>query len=119
MSKLKVSFYIKNDKKKNKESAIYAKINLGSSTTTMFTGKYICPMRWRKTNMLQNANRINHEVSLKNYIYDIPIRIMDIYFKISHEGHNPITAIDLKNSYLGKTGNNIWSWYCYRRCTKL
>lgn len=67
MSKLNVSFYLKNDKQRNGESAIYAKIKLGSATSTMSTGKYICPIRWKKTNMLLNANRKGNEVSLKNF----------------------------------------------------
>lgn len=104
MSKLNVSFYLKNDKQRNGESAIYAKIKLGSTTSTMSTGKYICPIRWGKTNMLQNAKRKGNEVSLKNYIYEIPRDISDIYLKLSKETKN-VTARDLKNAYSGKSNN--------------
>lgn len=106
MSKLKVSFYLKKDKQKNKESAIYAKIKLGSSTSTLATGKYICPIRWKKTNMLLQAKRINTEVSLRNYIYDIPMRISDIYHELNKEKSIHISANDLKETYKGKTENN-------------
>jgi len=102
MSKLNVSFYLKNDKQRNGESAIYAKIKLGSTTSTMSTGKYICPIRWGKTNMLQNAKRKGNEVSLKNFIYEIPREISDIYLKLSKETKNT-SAKDLKNTYSGRT----------------
>ena len=96
MSKLNVSFYLKNDKQRNGESAIYAKIKLGSTTSTMSTGKYLSSIRWEKTNMLLNAKRKGNEVSLKNYIYEIPNNISDIYLKLSKETKN-ITARDSKN----------------------
>ena len=102
MSKLNVSFYLKNDKQRNGESAIYAKIKLGSTTSTMSTGKYICPIRWEKTNMLLNAKRKGNEVSLKNFIYEIPREISDIYLKLSKETKNT-SAKDLKNTYSGRT----------------
>jgi len=102
MSKLNVSFYLKNDKQRNGESAIYAKIKLGSTTSTMSTGKYLNSVRWEKTNMLLNAKRKGNEVSLKNYIYEIPNNISDIYLKLSKESKN-ISARDLKNAYSGKT----------------
>ena len=102
MSKLNVSFYLKNDKQRNGESAIYAKIKLGSTTSTMSTGKYICPIRWKKTNMLLNAKRKGNEVSLKNFIYEIPREISDTYLKLSKETKN-ISARDLKNIYSGRT----------------
>jgi integrase len=101
MSKLKVSFYLKKDKIKNEKSAIYAKIALGRTTTTMFTGQYICPLRWKSTNMLQQAKRIPREISLKDYIYDIPTRITDEHVKLLKEGRKDMSALELKNSYLG------------------
>jgi len=102
MSKLNVSFYLKNDKQRNGESAIYAKIKLGSTTSTMSTGKYLSSVRWEKTNMLLNAKRKGNEVSLKNFIYGIPREISDIYLKLSKETKN-ISARDLKNTYSGRT----------------
>ena len=102
MSKLNVSFYLKKDKQRNGESAIYAKIKLGSTTSTMSTGKYICPIRWKKTNMLLNAKRKGNEVSLKNYIYEIPREVSDIYLRLSKKTKN-ISARDLKNTYSGRT----------------
>ncbi|SDS19343.1 hypothetical protein SAMN05216503_2274 [Polaribacter sp. KT25b] len=83
MSKLKGSFYLKNDKQKNELAIFYAKIKLGSSTSTLATRKYICPIRWKKTNMLLQAEIINTEVSLKNYIYDIPMKIAGIYHNLN------------------------------------
>jgi site-specific recombinase XerD len=106
MSKLNVSFYQKNDKQRNGESAIYAKIKLGNTTSTMSTGKYLSSVRWKKTNMLLNAKRGGSELSLKNYIYEIPRNILDIYFRLSKETKN-ITARDLKNAYSGKTNNGV------------
>jgi site-specific recombinase XerD len=106
MSKLKVSFYLKNDKQKNNESAIYAKIKLGSSTSTLATGKYICPIRWKKTNMLLQAKRINTEVSLKNHIYDIPMKIADIYHNLNSNKSKILSATDLKEAYTGKTNSD-------------
>ena len=64
----------------------------------MSTGKYIYQIRWEKTNMLLNANRKGNEVSLKNFIYEIPREISDIYLKLSKETKN-ISARDLKNTY--------------------
>lgn len=71
MSKLKTSFYIKNDKIKNEKSAIYVKIVLESTKTTMAMGKSVCPKRWKATNMLLSSKRVDQEISLKNYIYNI------------------------------------------------
>lgn len=105
MSKLNVSFYLKKDKQRNGESAIYAKIKLGSSISTMSTGKYISSVRWERTNMLLKAKRVDNEVSLKNYIYEIPREILAIYLKLSDKTNN-ICARDLKNIYLGKTNNS-------------
>lgn len=104
MSKLNVSFYLKKDKQRNGESAIYAKIKLGSTTSTMSTGKYLNSVRWGKTNMLLNAKRKGDEVSLKNYIYEIPRKISDIYLELSKETKN-ISARDLKNAFSGKINN--------------
>ena len=106
MSKLNVSFYLKKDKQRNGESAIYAKIKLGCTTSTMSTGKYLSSIRWEKTNMLLNAKRKGNELSLKNYIYEIPSNISDIYLKLSKESEN-ISARDLKNAYSGKTNNGV------------
>ncbi len=52
MKKLTTSFYLKGDKLRNGESAIYIKINVGSSSSIMSTGHYIKQERWKETNML-------------------------------------------------------------------
>ena len=110
MSKLNVSFYLKNDKQRNGESAIYAKIKLGSTTSTMSTGKYLRSVRWEKTNMLQNANRKGNEVSLKTIFMKF-LEIFQIYIKLSKEPKN-VTARDLKNVYSGKSNNSTDTRNC-------
>ncbi len=103
MSKLTVNFYLKKDKKRNNEVAIYSKIKFGATSTTMFTGKYIAPKRWKATNMLLKANKIPKEASLKNYIYNIPMQLDDVFLKLKKEGVNVVSALQLKNAYLGKS----------------
>ncbi|MEN2402578.1 Arm DNA-binding domain-containing protein [Flavobacterium sp. MC2016-06] len=69
MKKLKVSFYLKGDKKnQNGETAIYAKIYLGNLYSTFSTSKYILQERWSKTNNLRNVMRVDNEINLKNYL---------------------------------------------------
>ncbi len=99
MNKLKVSFFLKGDKTKNGLTAIYGKIKLGTTSCTFSTGKYIVPDRWEKTNYLKNANRIDAEASLKEYIYSIPLQLEKAYTQIikHSDGIDNITATDLKN----------------------
>lgn len=102
MKKLKTSFYIKKDKSKNGLAPIYVKIKLGRTTTTMSTSKYISPERWSSTNFLINAKKIPTEVSLKNYIYEIPRSLEDIYINLIKELDVEPTITEIKNEFLGK-----------------
>jgi len=106
MSKLTVRFYVKKDKAKNGYVAIYSKIKFGVTSTTMFTGKYINPNRWKSTDMLLKANKIQKEVSLKNYLYNIPNELDDIYINLKKEGIEVVNALQIKNAYLGKSSQN-------------
>ncbi len=102
MSKLKINFYLKKEKIQDGKSAIYSKITLGSTSTTMATGKYICSKRWKTTKGLKLAKKVANELSLKNHLSLITDKIDDIYLKLEKTTKSNITAIDLKNSYLGK-----------------
>ena len=104
MKKLTTSFYLKGDKLRNGESAIYIKINVGSSSSTMSTGHYIKQERWKETNMLLTAKKIANEISLKNYIYEIPTKLDDIYLELIRlYPERDIDAKDVKNTFLGKS----------------
>jgi Arm DNA-binding domain len=66
MKKLKVSLYLKGDKKnQNGETAIYGKIYLGNEYSTFSTSKYIQQERWSKTNGLSyfSAKSANFKIS--------------------------------------------------------
>ena len=104
MKKLTTNLYLKGDKIKNGECAIYIKINIGSITSTMSTGQYIKQERWKETNMLLTAKKIPNEISLKNYIYEIPIKLNDIYLELLKlYPERDIDAKDIKNTFLGKS----------------
>jgi integrase len=100
MKKLKVSFYLKGDKKnQNGETAIYGKIYLGNVYSTFSTSKYIQQERWKKTNNLRNPVRIDNEISLKNYLKSISDSIEEKYIDLlkTYEGNEDITPLFLKN----------------------
>lgn len=103
MRKLKVTFYLKADKLKNGQAPIYIKVKLGNESTTISTGKYISPDRWQSTNYLMSAKKIPYEVSLKNYIYEIPRSIEDIYIKLIKSSEVEPNLKAIKNCYLGKS----------------
>lgn len=100
MKKLKVSFYLKGDKKNQLgETAIYGKIFLGKEKTTFSTSKYISQERWSKTNGLKNTLRVDNEINLKNYLKFQVDSIEKNYIKLIKNGTNPdeITPLYLKN----------------------
>jgi integrase len=100
MKKLKVSFYLKGDKKnQNGETAIYAKIYLGSLYTTFSTSKYILQERWSKTNYLRNVVRIDNEINLKNYLKSLVDGIENKYNELirNNPDNEEITPLYLKN----------------------
>lgn len=103
MKKLNVNFYLKGDKCRNGECAIYVKITVGNTKTTMSTGKYISKERWKSTNMLMSAKKVDKEVSLKNYIKGVENEIERIYINLLKDNSiDEVGALHLKNSFLGK-----------------
>lgn len=65
MKKLKVSFYLKGDKKNQSGvTIIYGKIFIGNDNSTFSTSKTILQERWSKTNRLKNTLRVDNEISL-------------------------------------------------------
>lgn len=100
MKKLKVSFYLKGDKKNhNGETAIYAKIYLGNLYSTFSTSKYILQERWSKTNSLRNVVRVDNEINLKNYLKSLVDGIENKYHELmkSNIDNVEITPLYLKN----------------------
>ena len=100
MKKLKVTFYLKGDKKnQNGETAIYGKIYLGNEYSTFSTAKYIQQERWAKTNSLRNPVRIDFEINLKNYLKNLTDGIEDNYNQLvkTYSGDEEITPLYLKN----------------------
>lgn len=100
MKKLKVSFYLKGDKKnQNGETAIYGKIYLGNAYSTFSTSKYIFQERWSKTNNLRNAVRVDNEINLKNYLKSMVDGIENKYNELirTYSNNVEITPLFLKN----------------------
>lgn len=100
MKKLKVSFYLKGDKKNQSgETAIYAKIYLGSLYCTFSTSKYILQERWSKTNNLRNVVRIDNEINLKKYLKSLVDGIESKYNELirNNPDSEEITPLFLKN----------------------
>jgi integrase len=99
MNKLKLNFFLKGDKKQNGLTAIYGKIIIGTSHCTFSTGKYVLPKRWKETNCLRNALRIDAEVSLKEHLNSLRLRVERTHTQLikSSDGKMTITAMDFKN----------------------
>jgi len=100
MKKLKVSFYLKGDKKNhNGETAIYAKIYLGNLYSTFSTSKYISQERWSKTNSLRSVIRVDNEINLKNYLKSLVDGIEKKYNELirNNPDNEEITPLYLKN----------------------
>lgn len=91
---------MKGDKKnQNGETAIYAKIYLGSLYSTFSTSKYILQERWSKTNNLRNLVRIDNEINLKNYLKSLVDGIESKYNELirNNPDNEEITPLYLKN----------------------
>lgn len=100
MKKLKVSFYLKGDKKKqNGETTIYGKIYLGNLYSTFSTSKHILQERWEKTNCLRKPVRMDNEINLKNYLKSLSDSIEEKYIDLlkNYNGNEDITPLFLKN----------------------
>lgn len=105
MKKVKVSFYLKGDKKnQNGETTIYGKIFVGNDCSTFSTSKTILQERWAKTNGLKNTVRVESEVNLKNYLKSLADGIEEKYVELikTYSSNEEITS-----SYLKK--------YCFDR----
>ena len=91
---------MKGDKKnQNGETAIYAKIYLGSLYSTFSTSKYILQERWSKTNNLRNVVRVDNEINLKNYLKSLVDGIESKYNELirNNPDNEEITPLYLKN----------------------
>lgn len=105
MKKLKVSFYLKGDKKnQNGETAIYGKIYLGNKYSTFSTSQYIYQERWEKTNNLRNPLRKDNEISIASYLTTQKESISDKYIElIKTNNGEEITPLNLKNYCFNRT----------------
>lgn len=106
MKKIKVSYYLKGDKKnQNGETAIYGKIYLGNQYSTFATSKYIKQERWSKTNSLRNAIRIDNEINLKSYLKALSDSIEKQYYELLKTSTDAmeITPLFLKNYCFNQT----------------
>jgi hypothetical protein len=62
LAMLKIIFYIKTDNVKlNGGCLIFAKISIGTNTTTISTGKSTLSERWTTTNHLRNVLKLQKE----------------------------------------------------------
>ncbi len=98
---LKIIFYLKS-KKQNQigESPIYAKITLGTKTTTISTGKSITPERWVSTNRLRDLLRNNREKVIKETL-DLFLLKAQRYYNEGYKMGTIITLDDIKNHLKG------------------
>jgi integrase len=106
MKKIKVSYYLKGDKKnQNGETAIYGKIYLGNQYSTFSTSKYILRERWEKTNGLRKALRIDFEINLQNYLKSLSDSIEEKYINLlkTSNGNQEISPLFLKNQFFNLT----------------
>jgi integrase len=106
MKKIKVSYYLKGDKKnQNGETAIYGKIYLGNQYSTFSTSKYILKERWEKTNNLRKPLRIDLEINLHNYLKSLINSIENKYIELlrTYDGNEEINPLLLKNYIFNQT----------------
>ena len=99
MKKLKVSFYLKGDKKNQSgETTIYGKIFIGNDNSTFSTSKTILQERWSKTNGLKNTLRVDNEINLKNYLKSLVDGIEEKYIELikTYSGDDDVTPLFLK-----------------------
>ena len=98
---LKIIFYLKSEKQNLKgECPIFAKVNLGTKTTTISTGKSITQDRWIATNRLRSLLRDSREKVIKESLDHFLLKGERFYneaFKMGSE----ITLDELKNHLKG------------------
>jgi len=98
---LKIIFYLKSEKQNQiGESPIYAKITLGTKTTTISTGKSITPERWVSTNRLRDLLRNNREKVIKETL-DLFLLKAQRYYNEGYKMGTIITLDDIKNHLKG------------------
>ncbi len=105
MSTVKIRFYLKGDKVKSEETAIYGKIIVFGTLATFSTGEYILANRWKATNGLSKTLRIDKEISLKEHLDTIKENYKKVYIELSKTTTNitDITANDIKDYLNGKS----------------
>lgn len=98
---LKIIFCLKSEKENLKgECPIFAKVNLGTKTTKISTGKSIKQDRWIATNRLRSLLRDSHERVIKESLDHFLLKAERFYneaFKMGSE----ITLEELKNHIKG------------------
>lgn len=98
---LKIIFFIKSGKiNLNGECPIFAKINLGTKTTTMSTGKSINPDRWLASNRLRSLLRDNREKVIKESL-DLFLLKAERFHNEAYKMGNDITLEELKSHLKG------------------
>jgi len=98
---LKIIFFIKSGKKNlNGECPIFAKINLGTKTTTMSTSKSINPDRWLASNRLRSLLRDNREKVIKESL-DLFLLKAERFHNEAYKMGNDISLEELKSHLKG------------------
>jgi len=98
-----IMFYIRNDKAKNNEIPIYARITVEGKRSELSIKRTVPRGKWNNKSGLAKGNTesINN---LNNYIHLVRSQLNN-HFKKLLEDNTLITADAIKNSYLGKTAH--------------
>lgn len=103
---LKTNFYIKADKaKENGECPIYAKVTFNHKSTTLSTGRYILPERWRFSDNMRRPVKIQKEKVIQEYLEIFRINIEKIYYDIKKKELD-LSIEEFKSMILGKSDFN-------------
>ena len=103
---LKTNFYIKADKaKENGECPIYAKVTFNHKSTTLSTGRYILPERWRFSDNMRRPVKIQKEKVIQEYLEIFRINIEKIYYDIKKKELD-LSIEEFKAMILGKSDFN-------------
>lgn len=101
MKKLSVVFYLKKDKtNSNGDCAIYCRLRVNSTQTTMFTKYWVNPDRWKQSKHL-SITRNSMERSLKGELLSIGGQFQSLYRSNEQKGLI-LSASTLKDMYEGK-----------------
>lgn len=103
---LKINFYIKADKAKTTgECPIYAKVTFNNKSTTLSTGRYILPERWKFSDNMRRPVKIQKEKVIQEYLEIFRINIEKIYYDIKKKELD-ISIEEFKAMILGKSDFN-------------